>query len=128
MPAATGRLSRGDNMLAATGRLRRRDDVPAATKHLCSKDDVPVATGHLRRRDNVRAATDGGGEHLLQREESDISALVADKGFASLRSPIKMVTGPHTPIPFSPPLEDAFIPDPEQIVEAVKSQFENATA
>ncbi len=57
---------------------------------------------------------------------TDISALVADKGFASLRSPIKMVTGPHTPIPFSPPLEDAFIPDAGQIVEAVKSQFEMA--
>jgi pyruvate/2-oxoglutarate/acetoin dehydrogenase E1 component len=58
---------------------------------------------------------------------TDISALVADKAFAALRSPIRMVTGAHTPIPFSPPLEDAFIPSPERIVEAVKSQFELAT-
>jgi pyruvate/2-oxoglutarate/acetoin dehydrogenase E1 component len=58
---------------------------------------------------------------------TDISALVADKAFAALRSPIRMVTGAHTPIPFSPPLEDAFIPSPERIVEAVKSQLELAT-
>jgi pyruvate dehydrogenase E1 component beta subunit len=57
---------------------------------------------------------------------TDISALVAEKGFASLRSPILMVTGAHTPIPFSPPLEDAFIPSPERIVEAARSQFELA--
>lgn len=55
---------------------------------------------------------------------TDISALVAEKGFDSLRSPILMITGAHTPIPFSPPLEDAFIPSPERIVEAARSQFE----
>ncbi len=58
---------------------------------------------------------------------TDISALVADKGFESLRSPIRMVTGAHTPVPFSPPLEDAYIPSPERIVAAVRSQFELAS-
>ncbi len=55
---------------------------------------------------------------------TDISALVGEKGFTSLRSPIRMITGPHTPIPFSPPLEDAFIPSSEKIIEAVRGQFE----
>lgn len=58
---------------------------------------------------------------------TDISALVADKAFAALRSPIRMVTGAHTPVPFSPPLEDAFIPSPQRVVDAVESQFEPAT-
>lgn len=58
---------------------------------------------------------------------TDISALVADKGFEVLRAPIRMVTGAHTPIPFSPPLEDAYIPSPARIVEAVRSQFELAS-
>lgn len=58
---------------------------------------------------------------------TDISALVADKAFGALRSPIRMVTGAHTPIPFSPPLEDAYIPSPERIVAAVRSQFELAS-
>lgn len=57
---------------------------------------------------------------------TDISALVADKGFATLRAPIRMVTGAHTPVPFSPPLEDAYIPSPDRIAEAVRSQFELA--
>lgn len=57
---------------------------------------------------------------------TDISALVAEKGFDSLRSPILMVTGAHTPIPFSPPLEDAFIPSSERIVDAARSQLELA--
>ena len=55
---------------------------------------------------------------------TDISALVAESAFDALRAPIRMVTGAHAPIPFSPPLEDAFIPDAERIVAAVQSQFE----
>lgn len=57
---------------------------------------------------------------------TDISALVAESAFDALRAPIRMVTGAHAPIPFSPPLEDAFIPDAERIVAAVQSQFEPA--
>ena len=52
---------------------------------------------------------------------TDIAAQVADIAFESLRSPIKRVTGAHTPIPFSPPLEDAFIPQPNNVVTAVMS-------
>lgn len=59
---------------------------------------------------------------------TDISAIVADKAFGALRSPIRMVTAPHTPVPFSPPLEDAYIPSPEKIVDAVTSQYDMATA
>jgi pyruvate dehydrogenase E1 component beta subunit len=54
---------------------------------------------------------------------TDIAAQVADVAFSSLRSPIKRVTGDHTPIPFSPPLEDAFIPQPTNVVSAVMSLF-----
>jgi pyruvate dehydrogenase E1 component beta subunit len=47
---------------------------------------------------------------------TDIAALVADKAFDSLDAPIKRVTGPHTPVPYSKPLEDAFVPSPEDVV------------
>jgi pyruvate/2-oxoglutarate/acetoin dehydrogenase E1 component len=49
---------------------------------------------------------------------ADISALVAQKGFASLRAPIELVTAPHTPVPFSPVLEDLYMPSPDRIAEA----------
>jgi len=51
---------------------------------------------------------------------TDISALVAQKGFASLRAPIELVTAPHTPVPFNPLLEDLYIPGPTRIEEAAR--------
>jgi pyruvate/2-oxoglutarate/acetoin dehydrogenase E1 component len=51
---------------------------------------------------------------------ADIAALVAEKAFAALKAPIRMVTPPHTPIPFSPILEDAYIPSPKKIEAAVR--------
>ncbi len=54
---------------------------------------------------------------------TDIAAQVADLAFSSLRAPIKRVTGAHTPVPFSPPLEDAFIPQPSNVVDAVMGLF-----
>ncbi|HEU5432042.1 MAG TPA: alpha-ketoacid dehydrogenase subunit beta [Thermomicrobiales bacterium] len=52
---------------------------------------------------------------------ADIAAMVADKGFDLLDAPIKLVTAPHTPVPFSPPLEQFYVPSPERIVEAVRA-------
>jgi pyruvate dehydrogenase E1 component beta subunit len=51
---------------------------------------------------------------------ADIAALVADKGFDTLDAPIKLVTAPHTPVPFSPPLEREYVPSPERIATAVR--------
>jgi acetoin:2,6-dichlorophenolindophenol oxidoreductase subunit beta len=50
---------------------------------------------------------------------SDIAALAAQNCFAALRSPVRMVTAPHCPPPFSPVLEDAFTPGPADIMAAV---------
>jgi acetoin:2,6-dichlorophenolindophenol oxidoreductase subunit beta len=51
---------------------------------------------------------------------TDIAAMVADKGFDTLDAPIKRVTAPHTPVPFSPPLEQFYVPSPDRIVDAVR--------
>jgi pyruvate/2-oxoglutarate/acetoin dehydrogenase E1 component len=51
---------------------------------------------------------------------SDIAALVAQNCFHALRAPVRMVTAPHCPPPFSPVLEDAFIPGPAEITAAVR--------
>lgn len=50
---------------------------------------------------------------------ADIASLAADKGFDSLDAPVKKVTAPHTPVPFSPPLEDLYLPTPEKAVNTV---------
>ena len=51
---------------------------------------------------------------------TDISAMVAQNAFSSLKAPIRMVTPPHVPVPFSDELEDMYIPDPETIAAAVR--------
>lgn len=54
---------------------------------------------------------------------TDIAALVADKGFDLLDAPIKIVSAPHTPVPFSPPMEQFYIPSPEKIADTIRSIF-----
>ena len=51
---------------------------------------------------------------------TDIAALVAQKAFGDLKAPIQMVTPPHTPIPFSPVLEDIYIPNSGKVATAVR--------
>ena len=51
---------------------------------------------------------------------TDISALLADKCFDSLKAPIKMVTAPHAPVPYAPNLEDAYIPTASAVADAAK--------
>jgi pyruvate dehydrogenase E1 component beta subunit len=50
---------------------------------------------------------------------TDVSAIVAQKAFGALKAPIEMVTAPHTPVPFSPDLEDLYIPNAAKIEAAV---------
>lgn len=50
---------------------------------------------------------------------ADIASLVATNGFNFLRAPISTVTPPHTPVPFAKPLEDYYLPGPDQIAEAI---------
>jgi pyruvate dehydrogenase E1 component beta subunit len=57
---------------------------------------------------------------------TDIGATVAQHAFGSLRAPIQLVTGPHTPVPFSDSLEDLFIPDAAKIAGAVKTAVDYA--
>jgi len=51
---------------------------------------------------------------------AEIAALVAEKAFDYLDAPILRVGAPYCPVPFSPPLEQAFIPGEQQIIDAVK--------
>jgi pyruvate dehydrogenase E1 component beta subunit len=55
---------------------------------------------------------------------TDIAAVVGRDAFGSLRAPIQLVTGPHTPVPFADSLEDLFIPDAQRVANAVKTAVE----
>ena len=52
---------------------------------------------------------------------ADIAALVAQDRFESLRTGVRMLTPPHAPQPFSPVLEDAYVPGADRIATAVRA-------
>ena len=51
---------------------------------------------------------------------SDIGALAAVKALEYLNAPVRLVTGGHSPVPFSPALESAYLPSTDRIVQAVR--------
>jgi len=51
---------------------------------------------------------------------TDIAALIATRGFDALKAPIEMVTPPHTPVPFAPSLEEAYLPNADKVAVAVR--------
>ena len=50
----------------------------------------------------------------------ELAALIAEKAFEDLDGPIVRVTAPDTPVPFSPPLEEYFLPNAQKVVEAAR--------
>lgn len=58
--------------------------------------------------------------HLRAGAAAEIAAVIADKGFDSLDAPVKRLTTPDVPIPFSPPMEKFVLPDETKIIAAVK--------
>lgn len=51
---------------------------------------------------------------------AEIAAIIADEAFEHLEAPIKRIGAPFVPIPASPILEAAYIPQAEEIVEKAK--------
>ena len=55
----------------------------------------------------------------------EVAAIIAEDAFEYLDGPIVRVTGPEVPaMPFSPPLEAAFMPDADRIAEAIRKLAE----
>ena len=46
---------------------------------------------------------------------------MSEQAFDYLNGPVRRVTAPHAPVPFSPSLEDAYAPSVQSIVDAVNS-------
>ncbi len=51
---------------------------------------------------------------------TDIVALISIKAFDYLDAAPVIVSPPHTPVPFSPPLEKYYIPSEEQVIDAAR--------
>ena len=55
---------------------------------------------------------------------AEIAATIAEDAFEDLDAPIKRVTAPDTPVPFSPPLEKAYIPQVDDVVAGLRDLAE----
>ena len=55
---------------------------------------------------------------------AEIAATIGEEAFEDLDAPVKRVTAPDTPVPFSPPLEKAFIPQVEDVVKGLRELAE----
>ncbi len=55
---------------------------------------------------------------------SELSAVIAEQAFDYLDAPPRRVNPPHTSVPYSPVLEDLFIPTPERIAEEAIATME----
>jgi 2-oxoisovalerate dehydrogenase E1 component len=51
---------------------------------------------------------------------SEVAARIADQGFDDLDAPIMRLNGIHTPTPYSPPLENAIVPNKDTIEQALR--------
>jgi acetoin:2,6-dichlorophenolindophenol oxidoreductase subunit beta len=59
---------------------------------------------------------------------TDVAAHVAHHAFDALKAAPQMVTAPHTPVPFSPVLEDLYIPTSDAIAAAASKTLDRAVA
>jgi pyruvate/2-oxoglutarate/acetoin dehydrogenase E1 component len=54
----------------------------------------------------------------------EIAALVAERAFEYLDAPVMRVAPPDTPVPYSPPLEETFLPNPEKVGKAIRAIYD----
>ena len=52
---------------------------------------------------------------------TDLAALIGREVFDYLDAPVQTVTAPHTPVPFSPALEKAYVPNADRVVAAARA-------
>ncbi len=58
----------------------------------------------------------------------EIAATIAEEAFEHLDAPIMRIAAPDSPVPFSPPLEKAYIPQVEDVTKGLRelAEYENA--
>ena len=97
-----------------------------------AEDDVSLEVVDLRTlvpldKDSLLASVRKTGRLVVLHEATrtggfagEVAAVVMEEAFASLKAPLRRVTGPDIPVPASPPLERFYIPDEDQLIAAVR--------
>ena len=82
--------------------------------------DVETLVGSLARTHRLIVAHEAVGQMGFGAE---VAAIVQHEAFDELDAPIVRVAAPFTPIPTSPPLEDAYIPTRQSILQAARQML-----
>jgi 2-oxoisovalerate dehydrogenase E1 component beta subunit len=97
-----------------------------------AKDGVEVEIVDLRTllpldEETVLRSVAGTGRAIVLHEAprtggfgGEIAATIGEKAFEYLEAPVVRVTAPDTPVPYSPPLEDFYVPGKAAVLEAVR--------
>ena len=100
------------------------------------REDVSVEIVDLRTvlpwdREAVLASARKTSKVLVLHEDTrtagfgaEIAATLADEAFEHLDAPVRRIAAPDTPVPFSPPLEKAFIPQVDDVVAGLRELAE----
>jgi 2-oxoisovalerate dehydrogenase E1 component beta subunit len=78
-------------------------------------------------REAIVASAKKTGKVLVVHEDTrtggiagEIAAIVNEEAFEHLDGPVLRVTAPDTPVPYSPPLEEFFLPNVEKVLAAAR--------
>jgi pyruvate/2-oxoglutarate/acetoin dehydrogenase E1 component len=82
-------------------------------------------------REGVLASTQKTSKVLVLHEDTrtggfggEIAATIAEEAFEHLDAPVKRIAAPDSPVPFSPPLEKAFIPQVDDVAAGIRELAE----
>jgi 2-oxoisovalerate dehydrogenase E1 component beta subunit len=104
-----------------------------AAEHVAQRDGTSVEIVDLRTlvpwdREAVLASVAKTSKVLVLHEDThtsgfgaEIAATIAEEAFEDLDAPVRRLTAPDAPVPFSPPLEKAYLPQVEDVVAAIDS-------
>src|SRR5207249_10155791 len=53
----------------------------------------------------------------------ELAAIISEEAFEYLDGPIRRITAPDTPVPYSPPLEEFFLPKASDIVRVARELY-----
>ena len=53
----------------------------------------------------------------------ELAAIISEKAFEFLDGPIRRITAPDTPVPHSPPLEKAFLPNEQDVIRVCRELY-----
>jgi 2-oxoisovalerate dehydrogenase E1 component beta subunit len=54
----------------------------------------------------------------------EVAALIAERAFEYLDAPIVRIAPPDTPVPYSPPLEEYFLPNADKVGKAIRALYD----